>query len=424
MLSGYIALPPPPAYFEGEVNASDYQGPGFEVAGNRTTASAPPSYYDVKHSTASASPHPYNDMNGPVEGFRRYDMKEKETWQVPLTHLALADLGSNDNPNVNIGNIFIDIDGTSRDKQVECPNVNIGNVFIDMDGAWQDKQAAQEKPVERPNANIGNVFIDMDGAWQDKQVERLWNGPGLIEGCHIKSWTFTIGTVSLLVLLVLMNVGILDIDNTDFEGFVIIFALVLFMFFYLIETCLSNSFRYLRQIHEKGAVESLVNNIKDLRPSVKWHVQCYHYEDRTIGESEERVRVNTWSTTGYFKFDSWFDASAPLQGMDQFRLTRLKLKTKFVFDNEFTFAEFRRQKNSFKALNMRDTHQDYKETLIVPGFKSNILSEAEKDARPCCLNLVFYLFFHLVCLGPCYRTWFSSICGKITHDIVKVMSCD
>jgi len=263
----------------------------------------------------------------------------------------------------------------------------------------------------------------MGGTWQDKKKERLWNGFGLIEGWHLRSWICTIGSVSFFVLLVLNLEGIWELDEGGW-GIALIGMMAVFVFIYPWEVWAANSYRYLKQIHTKGNVTRIVNRIKRSKPSVNWHVQCYHYEERRTEDTTERVRVNTWSATQCFKFDSWFDDSAPLTGMDQFQLTKLKLEKKFVFDNRKTAAEFRRQKDSFKASNRKDTHQEFSQDLIVPSFESNILSEAYKGARPCCLNRAFYLLFHLVCLGPCYRTWFSGICGKKRHDIIKVMSCN
>jgi len=425
MLGGETAsAPPPPPYFEGEGNVSDClegfsacqdpmlsasdclegfsacQDPmlsanvievegacleGFsacqdpmlsasvievEGAGNRTTASAPTSYYDVGGSSARVSTSAYHDYNSPFE--------EK----------SHADAG-NKNPNVNIKN-------NSQDKQVKLNRAN---------------------------------FINMDTTWQVRTDEGLSTRPRWTERLHV-NWIITIGSVLFFVLLVLQSVGILELLELEGGwGFAIISLNFVFVFILPFDAWAATSYRYLKQIHDKGAVERIVNRMKRSRPSVQWDVQCYHFETREIRNEDgtyerHKERVYTWNANENFKFDFWNDVSAPLEGMDQSLLTQLQLQKKFVFDNRKTAAEFRRQKNSFKATNKKDMHQQFSQKLIVPCFESNILCEAYKGAKPCCLNRAFYWLFHLICLGPCYRMWFDSICGKKRHEIKKVLSCN
>jgi len=273
------------------------------------------------------------------------------------------------------------------------------------------------------------AYIDMDD-WQD-EPDVHWGGPGLIGACkrsmHLKSWTVTVIVVCSILLVVLKAIGALHMKSWMLYG-----LLSLAVISYLFEMFCSSSFWYLYESHELHAVEGIINNIKAATPSVNWHVQCYHFETRytTRRDSEgrthresKRVRVDTWSASGRFNFHSWQDASAPLQGMDDFKLTKLKLKKRFVFANQFTRSEFERQRAHFRQVNKRDVHQDFTQTFNCPGFRSRLLSESVKGYKPWCLNVQFYLFFHLCFLGPCYRWWFSSICGKRRLDIVKIMTC-
>jgi len=404
MLSGETAsAPPPPPYFEGEGIVSDglegfsaCQDPKLSVsvievegAGNRTTASAPASHYDVGGSSANISTSAYHDNNSQFEKkYMRNDMNGRETPKVALTHIAHADAG-NKNPNVNIKN-------NSQDKQVKLNRAN---------------------------------FINMDTTWQVATDQGLSTRPRLAERLHL-NWIFTIGSVLFFVLLVLQSVGILELLELEGGwGFAIIFLPFVFVFILPFEAWGATSYRYLNQVHEKLAAERIVNTMKRSRPSVQWDVQCYHFETREIRNEDgtyerHKERVYTWNANENFNFDSWFDVSAPLEGMDQSLLTQLQLQKKFVFANRKTAAEFRRQKNSFKASNRKDMHQQFSQKLIVPYFESNILCEAYKGAKPCCLNRAFYWLFHLICLGPCYRMWFDAICGKKRHEIKKVLSCN
>ena len=78
--------------------------------------------------------------------------------------------------------------------------------------------------------------------------------------------------------------------------------------FILVEFCACPSARFLRNILQDGNAYQHVENVRKAPPSVRWHIQCYHYETRhyteTTTDSEgrrrtehktERVRRNTWS---------------------------------------------------------------------------------------------------------------------------------
>jgi len=377
MLSNDTASAPPglPNDIEGgETKASAPLGPDAKFNGNHATASAPPSYSEVDSGNDSskrrAPPPVYNERSGLIQAIAAENIKADRLPKAqPQVNLAPAD---------------------SKD----C-------YFLMNDDELEEAEGPRE-------------------------------GPGWMSACrrstHLKSWILTVAIVCFLIILLLVLVGTIHIGRTG-----MIVAVCITAFLYLLEMFCSSSFSYLTQTHEKDTVEVIVNRMKAATPSVKWHVQCYHYETRVHTSTDKdgntttrtsQERVNTWRATGYFQFVSWSDISAPLVGMDQYRLTKLKLKKRFAFDNNSTQAEFQRQKIYFRQSNNRDVHMDFTETFIVPGFKSRILCEAVEGYRPFCLNLRFYLLFHLIFLGPCYRWWFSSICGNKSLDIVKVLSCN
>jgi len=166
-------------------------------------------------------------------------------------------------------------------------------------------------------------------------------------------------------------------------------------------------------------VETVVENMKSATPSIKWHMCCYHMERK----GDHTLKSITHEATTHFSFNSWIDTTPPLRAMDQFHLTILKLGKRYELDSAFTEAEFQRQKSDFVKENTQDEHQEFTETLILPGFQRNNLCEDVKGYKPWCLNSKIFLLFHLLCLGPCYRIWFSSRCGHKSVDIVKVLSC-
>lgn len=85
------------------------------------------------------------------------------------------------------------------------------------------------------------------------------------------------------------------------------------LIFYLVEACSSSSAQYLCNVEETETVYEFVDRIRDNRPSIWWHVQCYHYETYTVteyytdsdGRQQSRTRtetrrVDTHSARGFY----------------------------------------------------------------------------------------------------------------------------
>jgi len=386
--------------------------PGANVELGYGSASAPPTYNDFAtaegYSTANAPPPGVNvePGYGTAAAPPAYGTGEGETTANAAPPSYYADNGVNP----------IKVDDSKADREFQ-------------QGAAYNRAAANNLGPTEWDAGVSvNVKLD-------EYADDPWQGAGCIPACkrnaHLKSWLLTLGTITLILLVILVDTGTVWIG---YDSMLVIYIFLgVFGFSYLVEICCSSSFSYLRESHEQEATLALVHNMKKAAPCITWHVQCYHYETRhhTRRDSEGNIehyttqeRVNTWSATENFRFNHWSDASPALGGMGQFRLTKLKLNKRYVFANQFTKNEFNRQKVSFKENNRRDTHQDFSESFIVPGFKDRLLCEAVKGDKPGCLNAEYYCLFHLLFLGPCYRWWFSSICGNKTQEIVKLFSCN
>jgi len=318
-------------------------------------------------------------------------------------------------------------------KGAYAPPPNYAN-YVNPDQKFNESKEDHRTMNIEP-MNVDATHGKMDDLYRDQYREGPRDGAGYMDACrrspHLKSWTLTLAFGLALILLILVLQGAITIDKS-----VIIIGVSLTGFVYVLEMFCSSSFSYLSGTHEKEAVKIIVNNMKAATPSIEWHVECYHYETRhhtrrtTDREGHSHTehytteeRVNTWTATGFFRYKSFVDASPPLRGLDKFKLTKLQLTKRYSFDNQASATNFQSQRANFREANRRDTHQDFNETFIVPGFKSKLLCEAIKGYKPWCLNLKFYLLFHLFCLGPCYRWWFSSICGNKRSEIVKIFSC-
>jgi len=114
--------------------------------------------------------------------------------------------------------------------------------------------------------------------------------------------------------------------------------------------------------------------------------------------------------------------------LDEFSLTMVKLQKKFIFDNEASEAEYERQKSTFIAANSKDEDNKFSEIFTITGYKDCMLCDEKWKTNitrsPVCLNILFFILFHSLCLGPCYRWWFNSLCGIRAVNIIKELSVD
>jgi hypothetical protein len=167
------------------------------------------------------------------------------------------------------------------------------------------------------------------------------------------------------------------------------------------------------------------------------HVQCYHFETRTITERDaqgntrfrtEQVRVNTHSASEKFYYQTWRDISGRFvldtsgaQANEQKAFVKLHLKIDLQFANDGTALDYERQRESFKWRNNRDTHQEYKEERSIEGFKEFNLVKVG-DLKPKCFGLAFYILFMFLTVVEFYKVYVDKFCIDQEFTITKVVS--
>ena len=169
----------------------------------------------------------------------------------------------------------------------------------------------------------------------------------------------------------------------------------------VVEFCACPSARFLRNVLQDRSAYQHVESVRKAPPSVRWRIQCYHYETRHYTETRtdsegkehtehktEQVRVDTWRASFECACESrlvaptthgclcnaacermgvgerwcsdvpyyWEDISSPFPDIGTASLTRL------TFDKDWTFADaasaehFSRSKRQFLRMNRRDIH--------------------------------------------------------------------
>ena len=96
-------------------------------------------------------------------------------------------------------------------------------------------------------------------------------------------------------------------------------------------------------------------------------------------------------------------------------MTKLKLSKAFTSDSGY--AE---QKSSFISCNDLDTHYDFSEILIIPGFTTHVLTLPDIAQKPCLAHWGWFLLSQAtVVFALPYRMWLSSVTGKVEAAVTK-----
>ena len=107
---------------------------------------------------------------------------------------------------------------------------------------------------------------------------------------HIKASLLSIGLYAMLARNLLW---LTSPSRSDWAGF--IFLLVL----YVVEASTCSTRRYLFNIKTPSQVKEIISELQKVAPRVRWHVECYHYEDddRRTMYSTRRAHASSQATS-------------------------------------------------------------------------------------------------------------------------------
>ncbi len=200
---------------------------------------------------------------------------------------------------------------------------------------------------------------------------------------------------------------------------------------YIIDGVSCPTFRYLYNLRETNKAHEHLDAMHAADPRVDWHIQCYHYEERTETKTDsdgntttetKRERVDTHSASGAYRYSKCTDQSNKIEVDGDFArnpFTKLACELKLILD-----AGYGMQKYIFITTNDRDTHYDFDEYRTLPGMITFMLVLNNKKDKPCWMNLFVYLLCLLLGLGLIYRWCLSGITDKIVHEYVKKLDTD
>ena len=247
-------------------------------------------------------------------------------------------------------------------------------------------------------------------------------------------------SISIWVLIGYLTVYIYFLQGEN-ENFAMLNSvgyscLGLYVLYLILEFC-SPTARYLMHKRSNEGIKKKMGEIFKSRPSIRFHVECYHYETehytetdsegRTVEKTRE-VKVTTHTETEYFDYYSVRDISGLLNlNCDKAQIERkcyikLELKEEINFADSISVSDYESQKEAFKDRNRyKDDYMDFSESWSLPGITHHNLIKIG-DYEPCTVNCCWYIIFTLFTLAQIYKWHVASFCVYQNYKIRKIIS--
>lgn len=261
------------------------------------------------------------------------------------------------------------------------------------------------------------------------------------EGCmrnpHVLTWIFTLAIwymlASIVVCVAIGSEGYCSFFAGNIGAALGITAAVAIA--YWIECFCAGTGKYLRNILQKEGAAQFVERLKGQPAVIHWDVACYHWETRrrskTVRDANGNTRtewetyrekVYTWRATEQYRYTTCIDVSGQLLGLDEYNLTKLRLRKIYGFVDVQSQQHYAQQRRTFRMMNWRDMHQEFHERYDIPGFVDRILAESEPGIKPGWMSASCYWVCNLLFMSPCFRHKMSAACGNAEYTFIKQLS--
>ena len=154
--------------------------------------------------------------------------------------------------------------------------------------------------------------------------------------------------------------------------------------------------------------------------SYRWHIECYHYEERVTKNSKgerhtERVRVTTYTASREGRLRS-FEASPPfVPNVNSHALLQVVSNARV----QIRFTGYFQERDAWRRANTRDTHQDFSAAELVPELMEDALVEFVAGLRPKWMTLGAFALATLFLASLCFKVAFNARCGRQEYTFVK-----
>jgi hypothetical protein len=303
-----------------------------------------------------------------------------------------------------------------RDVQTTGDSADVRKVISDV---LLRKLAAFRALAPGEHGNSGSQVDDNVVDLQQKRVKEVQKkGQGLVAALALvlSSKTGVLSALGIAAMVAGIVLGILRGDTTFFK-FVLAPGYVL----YLVASFMGHDFALLgNAVSGAEGLAAQFDPVYRANAKFRWHIECYHYENRTRRDSKghthtERVRVTTYTATHEGLLRS-FEVSPPfVPSADSFVLTQVISSARV----QVRFPEYFHARDSWRAANSRDTHQDFSAAEFIPGLRPEVLVEYVPGARPRWMTRWVFALATLLLGSLLFKVAFNARCGRQHYIFVK-----
>ena len=227
----------------------------------------------------------------------------------------------------------------SEERQILLNNKEFdSSELIEIQRISEESTQTKLKPQIHPD--IKRTFCRMDhlpnsfkqsilnGSYDEKQNELLDQKMSLFKKCG--GWSlFFVAVIDICMLLLIIS-GMTGGDDSRWNHLSIpmVIAWCLYSMEWYFFSSISGS---LKSIKSKDEIAKYLEEMRNIRPVIKWNVQCFHFE---LDPDDESIKEVTHQESMEYDFNLHRDDSIEF-ALSHFELTKLSLFKTFDFaDNE------------------------------------------------------------------------------------------
>lgn len=237
----------------------------------------------------------------------------------------------------------------------------------------------------------------------------------------------------LNIMLGVLSIIFVNLAYDSIENKISLSFAVILIIAYIIEVFYSNTFSFLYHKMNYQDAQKIIVDLSQLRGSIKWTIECYHYEKRTTyvtknGATRTKTttkKVTTSTHTASFDYGVCEDKSIFDDAMNHLgilELCRVYLTQTYEFADSHARESFNSQKQNFLNTNKnRDEKYSFSESFNIPGFISRIITYGGQpnDSPPIIFNVCIYLLCSTLLLGWIIRIILYKKSFATTGRIIK-----
>jgi hypothetical protein len=171
-------------------------------------------------------------------------------------------------------------------------------------------------------------------------------------------------------------------------------------------------------------ITKYITNMINQKPKVRFTVNCYHHYTTTHRDANGRMHTTTHRRVTYTESRDFQYSTVKYVGQKFQKKFQEKVYLDLALYKEYECGDektkeimnYERKKIQEDNVN-RDRFMDFREDLIVDGFKNTIYSKSFGSNEPNCFSLNYYIIYSFFLLSYCYRRYVNKFLDKQEYTL-------